>query len=51
MDIINDFKAFKALKITGFGMSIFLCIFAAEYRLAVTAISVNVEKFGCLQPQ
>ena len=30
-DIKNDLKAFNALKITGFWMSDFLCIFATEY--------------------
>ena len=50
-DIKNDLKGFKALKITGFWMSDFLCIFAAEYVLTTLTMSVNVEKFGCLQPQ
>ena len=32
-DIKNDLKGFKALKITGFVMSDFLCIFATGYVL------------------
>ena len=50
-EIKNDWKAFNALKITGFWMSDFLCIFAAGYVLTTLTMSVNVEKFGCLQPQ
>ena len=50
-EIKNDLKAFNALKITGFWMSDFLCIFAAEYVLTTLTMSVNVERFGCLQPQ
>ena len=42
-DIKNDLEGFKALKIAGFGMSDFLCIFAAEYVLTTFD---NVSKCG-----